>query len=49
MVKIICPNKECRKIIIESENLEKLKNKLIELWIQCPYCGNQFKNPFILQ
>ncbi len=43
MVKLVCTNKECKKIILESNNLEK---DLTEAFIQCPYCSINFKNPF---
>ena len=36
MEKIICPNKQCRKIIME------IDTDIEENYIECPYCGYIF-------
>jgi len=37
MSKIICPNKQCKKIIVEdSKDIE-------DNYLQCPYCGEIFE------
>jgi len=45
MVKIICPNRECDKIIVEGETMEELTKIVKEKYIQCPYCGRIYENP----
>jgi len=45
MTKGCCPNPLCKKIIII--DLEKFKKETNEVWIECPYCGIVFKNPYL--
>jgi len=42
--KLICAR--CNKIIIETEDLRKLKEICTENYLECPYCGFQHLNPF---
>jgi len=37
---------KCKKIIAKGETEEEIKSKIKENWIQCPYCGYMYQNPF---
>jgi len=38
---------KCKKIIVEAETIEKLKDILGDnQYINCPYCGHTYQNPF---
>ena len=45
--KLICA--KCNKIIVETENLLKLKEICIENYIECPYCNFQHLNPLLIE